>query len=91
MNIKDNDEVEIEVEYSVCKTKNEKYLETVPLEFHEISFSVAHVAQWLEVLRVAHEVNGSISRSWLTKPSIPPGSANWYQTGLRLVWEDKQH
>ncbi|KAJ1369648.1 hypothetical protein KIN20_031148 [Parelaphostrongylus tenuis] len=46
------------------------------------------MAQWLEVLCPAHEVNGSVSRLWLSKPSIPPGSVNWYQTALRLVWED---
>ncbi|KAJ1351912.1 hypothetical protein KIN20_008087 [Parelaphostrongylus tenuis] len=40
----------------------------------EIAFlGGAHVVQWLGVPCVAREVSGSISRSWLTKPSIPPG------------------
>ncbi|KAJ1373537.1 hypothetical protein KIN20_035954 [Parelaphostrongylus tenuis] len=42
----------------------------------------AHVAQRLEVLCVAYEVSGSISRSWLTKPSIPPGVTQLCDAGV---------
>ncbi|KAJ1353024.1 hypothetical protein KIN20_009564 [Parelaphostrongylus tenuis] len=45
----------------------------------------AHVAQCLEVPCLALEVNGSISRSWLTKPSIPPGSRSFWVLLSALV------
>ncbi|KAJ1370287.1 hypothetical protein KIN20_038450 [Parelaphostrongylus tenuis] len=41
-------------------------------------------------LRRAHKVGGSISRSWTHYLIHPSEVSNLYQTGLRLVWKDKQ-
>ncbi|KAJ1350956.1 hypothetical protein KIN20_006887 [Parelaphostrongylus tenuis] len=52
----------------------------------------ALVAQWLKLLCVAHEVSGSISRSWLTKPSIPPGTVGYAKSKSTTIycWENAE-
>ncbi|KAJ1350304.1 hypothetical protein KIN20_006067 [Parelaphostrongylus tenuis] len=65
-----------------------RYLPEVPLSviFYLYSTMGAHAAQWLEALYVAHEVNSSNQRSWLTKPSTPAGSGLYDKELLESTW-----